>query len=173
MSTRGERVDNLKIKKQMEKYNEFLLNSEKNIRTADHIVYITYPLIKENKLLKKIVEEMYEGTRLLIEAILEYEKLYKRIESSDTKWNLFRKHSQRFGINSQEIEIIRLIMELMEKHKTSSLEFIRKDKLVLMSNNLHTESIDIEKMKRYLNTLKAILQKTKLKIIEETQILKK
>ncbi len=42
----------------MEKFQEHLSKADSLIKTADHLVYITFPLIKENRLLKKILEDI-------------------------------------------------------------------------------------------------------------------
>ncbi len=139
---------------------------EHSLRTADHMIYITYPLIKENILLKKVIEQLYDIANNIIEAILEYEYIYKRIRlpKKEESFEIFKKCSDRFDINSEEIEILKELFKIMEKHKESSFEFSRKERLVIMSNNLRTESVGIDQLKKYLNMLKILLKKTKAKI---------
>ena len=59
---------------------DFLEKAEHSLKTVDHLIYITYPLIKENRLLKKIIEELYDIANNIIESILYYEFMYKRIK---------------------------------------------------------------------------------------------
>lgn len=147
---------------------ELLIDVEKSLRIADHLIYITYPLIKDSRLLKKIIEHFYEITNLIIKSILQHESMYKRIQISNNlskDFEIFKeKCASRFNFSKEEIEIIKQLFILGEKHDKSSTEFIRKDKLVIMSNNLKTESIGLEELKKYLNALKIILNKTKAKI---------
>ncbi len=151
---------------------QILDKTEKSLRMSDHMIYITYPLIKENRLLKKIIEDLYQIANNIINAILQYEHMYKRInldpnknQDQEDNFNLFKnKCADRFNITNQEIQELEELFKLMNKHKESSFEFSRKNKLVIMSDNLKTESINLEKLKKYLNILKIILKKTKNKI---------
>ena len=149
----------------MVEIKNFLDKAESSLRTIDHLVYITYPLIKENRLLKKILEQIYESATIIIEAILQYEYMYKRIKLYQDKKQNFEiftnKCAARFNITQEEVVVLKELFNLMEKHKESSFEFTRKDKLVIMSNNLKTESVGLEQVKKYLNILKIILKKAK------------
>ncbi len=153
-------------------FDEMLKKAGRSLRIADHMVYITYPLIKESNLLKKVLEQLSDVAGIIIKTILNYEYLYKRIQlSKDEKlnWEAFKqKCAPRFDITLSEIEKLNDLFVLAEKHKGSSFEFIRKNKLVIMSNNLRTESIGLDKLKQNLIFLKTILQKTKEKIENKT-----
>ena len=41
----------------MEKFIEYLAEAERIIKTADHLIYMTFPLVKDKKLLLKILSE--------------------------------------------------------------------------------------------------------------------
>lgn len=140
---------------------EILDRAERSLRIADHMIYITYPLIKENRLLKKVIEQLYDVANAIVKAVVQHEYIYKRLESCSENLETFKKCTSRLNITTQEIQNLEQLFTLMEKHRGSSLEFIRKEKLVIMSNNLRTESIGLEQLKQYLNFLKAILQKAK------------
>lgn len=147
----------------MEKFQEHLEKADSSLKTADHLVYITFPLIKESRLLKKILEGIGDTAYNIYRAILEYEFLYKRIRlHDDERANMdnFKRCSQRFNLSLEEGNSVMKIIELVDKHKESPFEFIRKNKLVMMSENLKTESINLEQLKKYLNELKPILVKT-------------
>lgn len=149
---------------------ELLDKAERSLRTADHMVYITYPLIKENKLLKKILEDLCESANLTVQAILNYESAYKRVSLQDTKTNLmlFKEHcAARFNIEPSELQILFELFSLAEKYKASSMDFIRKDKLVIMSDSLRTESVGLEQLKKYLNLIKVLILKARTKIAQE------
>ena len=66
----------------MEKFQENLVQAIKNLQIADHMAYVTYPLINEKRLLLKIFDEIYKSIISCINAILNYEYLYKRIKLS-------------------------------------------------------------------------------------------
>jgi hypothetical protein len=150
---------------------ELLNKAEKSLRTADHLVYITYPLIKENRLLKSVLDQLYTITEAIIKAALYYEHACKRIQTPPSMTGLsggevetFKKCALAFMITSPEVQRIDELLELVSKHQASSTEFVRKDRLVFMLNGSRTESISLEQLKGYLNSLKVVLQKTKNRI---------
>ncbi|MGB9708335.1 MAG: hypothetical protein ACPLXC_03380 [Candidatus Pacearchaeota archaeon] len=150
--------------------NELLNKADHALRTADHMVYITYPLIKENRLIKKILEDLYESASATVQAILSYESTYKRIKLQDSKtnWAIFQEQcAPRFNIAQSELQVLSELFSLTEKYKASSMDFIRKDKLIIMSDSLRTDSVGLEQLKKYLNIIKVLLLKARTKIAQE------
>ena len=146
----------------------YLQSASKALQTADHMVYITFPLIKENRLLIKILSEIYSAVLTLVNIILQYDSSYKRIiltENASENFRVFReKCSPRFGISSAELEKIVEIFRLMKEHKASPMEFVRRDKLVIMSDNLKTDTLTLDRLKDYLLVSKGLLQKVSVRI---------
>ena len=134
--------------------NANLEKAKKNLQIADHLIYMTYPLLKEQRLLIKILEELYGVLSIIINAVLQHEYMYKRIRLySDEKSNfsLFgTKCAERYGITQEQVKNIQKIFYLIEKHKKSPMEFIRNNKFIIMSDNLKTESVALENLKEYL-----------------------
>lgn len=150
--------------------NELIAEAERSLKTADHMVYITYPLIKEPLLLKKILEELHNSANSIIQAILNYDYLYKRIVLQDTQtnWLTFKERcAPRFNISQAELETLFELISLIEKYRASSMDFVRKDKLVIMSDSLRTASVSLENLKKYLSLMKVLLVKTKNKLAQE------
>lgn len=147
-----------------EKFFEFLDKAQKSLQTADHLTYITFPLIKDKRLLFKILEQLNETIISTINAILQYEYLYKRIMlSKDPITNLetfYNKCAFRYQITDQQLKNIQELIHLNQRHKKSPFEFIRKEKVVIMSENLKTEVLTVEKLKSFIIDLKDILRKT-------------
>jgi hypothetical protein len=152
----------------MEKFQENLEAAIKHLQIGDHMTYVTYPIINENRLLIKIFEEIHKSIINCINCILNYEYLYKRIKLyTDNKENLltfFNKSSKEYGLNNEQIQKIKDIMKIYKKHLNSSMEFVKKDQLVILSDNLQTQTISILKIKEYLLVAKELLMKTKNKI---------
>lgn len=145
-----------------EKYEESLKKAIKNLQIADHMAYITYPLLKDKRLILKILDEIYEVIIYTINSILQYDYLWKRIQLyKDAKSNFqtfSEKCTPRCGISHEQVLEILEILLLVEKHRKSSLEFARKDKVVIMTNSLKTSIIDIERIKKYLLASKKLVQ---------------
>ena len=149
----------------MEKFFESVLEAEKKLRTVDHIVYITFPLIKDKRLLLKVIQEIREIITKCITSILQYEYMYKRINLYKNPKENFRIFTERcaprYDINKNEIKIIMKLFNFVEKHKESPFEFIKNDKIIILSENLEPTTLSIEKTKEFLITAKEILKKTK------------
>ncbi len=146
-----------------EKYQESMQKAMKSLQIADHMAYVTYPIVKDKRLLLKILEEVYKTLLNTINAILQYDYLWKKIRLyKDPKENfrVFRDYcAPRYMITKEQVIEILDILSLVEKHKRSPLEFSRNDKVIIMTDSLKTSIIDIEKIKKYLILSKAILQK--------------
>lgn len=143
----------------MDKKQEYLDTSLKHLQIADHIAYVTFPLVNEKKLLLKIFEEIHKSLINLISALLVFEHEKKKIKLyKDNNENIknFIKLSQNYNINSEEIRKILDIIEINNRHKNSAMEFTRKDKVVIMLDDLKTFSLDIQKIKEYLSLTKSL-----------------
>jgi len=148
---------------QTPKHIESLEKARKSRKIADHMAYMTYPMMRDKRLLLKIVDEIYSALIGSMNAILQYEYLKKRINlSNDADQNLkllFEKCSQRYGISNEDIYSLRDFFSLYEQHKKSPVEFQRKDKIVLMSDDFRTKIIDLEKIKKYIFLARKIEEK--------------
>ena len=83
----------------MEKFRNLVLEANKALKLADHMLYVTYPLIKDNKLLVCILENIDKSIKKAIDAFIRYDLIYKRIRSDPVlfreKMILFSKLSFR------------------------------------------------------------------------------
>lgn len=149
----------------MEKFFENIENAEKNLRSIDHIVYVTFPLIKDKRLLLKVMHETRGILINCITAILQYEYMHKRINLSQNSQENFKvftdKCSINYGINRHEIGLIIELFDFVEKHKMSPFEFVKGDKIIMLSESLKPTTITLDKIKEFLILAKEVLKKTK------------
>jgi len=149
----------------MEKFLENIEEAEKTIRFVDHMIYVTFPLIKDKRLLLKVLQETKTAITNCISSILQYEYLYKRItlyKNSKANFKTFiEKCASRYGISKEEIKLILELFDFVEKHKESPFEFVKKEKVVILSENLKPKILTIEKTKEFLMLAKNILRKTR------------
>lgn len=148
----------------MEKFIEYLDEAEKTIKTLDHMTYITFPLIKDKRLLLKILLDLKIAISKCINSILQYEYLYKKInlcQNPKINFRTFKEQSaKRYNITKEEIFLIEELFNLVEKHNQSPFEFIKNDKIIILSENLKQKTLTIEKIKEFLFLAKNILNKT-------------
>ena len=149
----------------MEKFLENIMEAEKNIQTADHITYVTFPLIKDKRLLLKILQETKNAVAHCISSILQHDYLYKKIELYKDPKSNFRifidKCAQEYNITKEEIDLIIELFDFIEKHRQSPFEFVKDDKIIILSNGLKPKTLTIEKTKEFLMLGKNILRKTR------------
>lgn len=146
-----------------EKHIESLEKALKSLQIADHMAYVTFPVMNDRRLLLKVLENVAESFVSTVNAILQYEYANKRIKLyNNPNWNLkifTEKCAPHYNILPEEVAQIMGVLEIWSKHKKSALEFARKDKLVIMAENFKTDILSIERIRGYLTLAKSILQK--------------
>jgi hypothetical protein len=145
--------------------------AEKRTNIAGHIIYVTYPLLKDKKLLTKALIEAKEIIIACINAILQNEYLNKRIgieKDSSANFRVFsEKCASRYEINEREIQKMIELFELSEKHKESSMEFMKDNKVIMLNDRMKINTLTIEKTKDMIDLAKTILIKTKNGILRK------
>ncbi|MBU1136185.1 MAG: hypothetical protein ABIG37_03920 [Nanoarchaeota archaeon] len=150
-----------------EKYALSLEKAKKQLETADHLTYITIKIVQEKKLLLKILENISTSAIHLINSVLQYEYLYKRIELyKDPRENFrtFERIAERYGLSQEQVKKIKEILDIAKKHKESPFEFVKNDKVVIMSNDSKIDTLTIETIKGFLLETKDFFRKVNLKI---------
>jgi len=152
----------------MEKVKLELEQAIKSLQIADHLTYVTFPLIQENRLLIKIFDEIYKSIINSINSILHYEHLYKRIKlynNHQDNLNTFStKCAKNYNLTNEQVKKIKEIIELNKKHKESAMEFVKKDKIVILSESLGTKILDLHLIKEYLIIAKELVLNANKKI---------
>jgi hypothetical protein len=139
---------------------ELFSKADRAIRAADHLAYIIYPLLKDEKLLKQIFNEISTCTINIINATI-YQAHKKGANLTPDKrqnFEFFKKYSLKF-LTSEEIQTISHLFEIVEQYNANSIDFIRKDSFIIMINGSKTESMTLDKIKIYINALKSAVQK--------------
>jgi len=130
--------------------------------TADHLAYVTYPVINDNKLTISIAENLFQALTKGMDAILYYDRLYKRImflpQEFNSKLELFKQSSaKRYNISRETIQLLKDFSEISSARKESPIEFSRKEKFVICSTNYKLRTLTIQKMKDAINQTKPFI----------------
>ena len=144
----------------MGKSRAYLKGAAKNIQIADHMMYVTLPIVNERRLLLKIFDEIYKAIINCMYSLLYYEFSLGRVKLSDVLSEniaLFLKLSQRNLLSREQLKLIQEIIVVHERHSESALEFVRREKVVIMSDSLGVKSLDVRKTKEYLLVAKELL----------------
>ena len=148
----------------MKKVLTMLMETNKRFKQADHLTYVTYPVLKDIHLLNPIMNSLLKSLVGGMNTILVYDELYKRIppqpENFNSRLETFRtKCAPRYSIDDNSLLLIKAIKEIAEHRMASPIEFKRRDQLVICSDNYRIKTISYEKVKEYVNKTKAFIIK--------------
>jgi len=147
----------------MEKFQEARDSAKKKIQIADHMLSVTYPLVKDTKLLLAIMENIFLAYSNAMSAILYRERLFKMIppfqETFESKLSMFRENClPKYKIDKEHLRLIQDIRSTIIEHRKSPVEFTRKDRFVICSDSYNMKSIGVEEMKAYINKAKVFIE---------------
>ena len=157
----------------MEEYSEERESALKKIRVADHMLNMTFPIVQDPKILMAVLENIFLSMEHSISSILHYERKYKRIPpfqgTFESKFNMFRMRCvDRYNIPKEYLIFISEIREIILKHKESPMEFRRKDKFVICSDDYDLKTISIKEIKDFLIKSRLFCENI-FKIIEKNE----
>jgi len=148
------------------KVHKILMKEASNkFKTADHMIYVTYPLLNDPKLIIIITDNLYFSLLRSIEAILQYEYHYKRLDNVPQKINetirVFKDLIiKRYGFSESILKVFDDLHKITEVRKKSPVEFIRKDNFVICDRLYSTKMINLQKIKEYVQEIKPFIKKT-------------
>lgn len=151
----------------MENWQESLKNAKQHFEIADHMAYVSFVILKENRLLVKILNELYLSSTHLIKAMLKYEadrgkiKLYT---DSIINFKTFKERVSDKYLTREELKNLLMILQLERQHKDSPMEFVRKNTFVIMIEDRY-ETLTIEKVRDIVSKLRGSLNKVGGKLI--------
>ncbi len=142
----------------MQTTQELLNNASRYFRSADHIAYVTYPLLQDNKLIVAVLENLNNTALCIMEAVLQHEKINQ--ESFKVKYEIFKERAHKYQIEESEIKIIQELKSLSDQRKKSDMEFVRKDKYILWDPYKgKLKELTMQSMKEYIIKIKSLLRK--------------
>ena len=149
----------------MNKEEESLEEAAGLVKTADHLIYLSFPLLQDKRILLKALVKIKESMNICISLILRYEYLNKRIRLyKDPKKNfkVFKDTcARKYEITNQEVNKIVELFEIAEHQEKSSMEFMKDNRVIILSEKMEKKEINLEKAKDFLLLTKNILKKTK------------
>ena len=148
----------------MERFKTLVREANQAFETADHLAFVTYPVVKETKLLAVVMDNLFKALSAGMSAILYYDYIYKRISQFpnefSNRFDLFKMScAKRYNFPREDILLIKELLELTQERKQAPMEFARRDKYVIASKNYRLKMLDIKKVKTSVNTGRAFLKK--------------
>ncbi|MBU4242547.1 MAG: hypothetical protein KKA65_01155 [Nanoarchaeota archaeon] len=147
----------------MEKLKSLITEANGALHKADHLVYITYAQVQETKLLYTIAYNLYVALNKGMEAVLHYERLYKRIplvkRDFEYELGLFKNRIGEYNINRSCVLLLQDLKRLVETKQKGPIDFIRRDKFVICSEDYSMQVLNLQKVKNYLADVKIFMDR--------------
>lgn len=139
----------------MEKFQELRDIGKNKLHIAEHMLTQTYPQLQEPKLLLAVLENVFLALSNMIGAILYYDRTFKLVppfsDTLEAKLIIFQTKSMpRHKIDRKFINMIQEIRETLLLHKSSPVEFVRNDKIVICDNDYSMKTVSANKIKDYI-----------------------
>lgn len=149
----------------MQYARELLMEAQERLLRADHLAFTTYPQLQEPKLLALILENTCAVFLNCMNALLHYERMYKRVSPNRGDFNkelaVLRTHCfRRYGIPDRVAHVISEVRYLADKKESCAMEFRRHDQYVLCSDGYQMDSLNIKKVRGYISEAEKFLNRT-------------
>jgi hypothetical protein len=157
----------------MEEFQVLRDKALQKIKIADHMLFMTYPVVRDPKLLLAIIENIFVSLDSGVAAVLHYERLFKRIppfnDTYPSRLEMFKSRIiPRYKLNPGYVNLIMDVKSILSEHKNSPVSFIRKDKFVICSPTYSIKAIDINLVKKYIFETKVFVNNVN-KIVSENE----
>ncbi len=129
---------------------------------AFHLIHVTFPLIKDPKLLLGITQNILNSYEAAIETILKYERSLNLIppfnDNFQGKMNVFiHKVASRHNLSQDYLDLILSLKDIIDAQKKSPIDFSRKKKFVICTGDYDLKTITLRELKGHLQKNKEFL----------------
>lgn len=137
-------------------YKTLQERAEQQYRTAMHLLTVTYPLIKDPKLLLGIINNVFKVLENSLQAIIIHEAEQNKIAPN---LGCFREmlHQLQTYFSKEQIQLMQEIQEIVDFQKKSPIEFRRKDCFVICGEDYDLKVVSLKKIKDYLEKTESVL----------------
>ncbi|MBW2971033.1 hypothetical protein KY320_02630 [Candidatus Woesearchaeota archaeon] len=161
----------------MEKFQEYRQAARDKLKIADHMLTMTYPLVKDSKILLTVVENLFLALTNSMASVLYYERTFKRIppfqNTFESKLNMFRARVvPKYKIKKEYVSLLVEIKDIIIMHKKSPVEFTRKDVFVIASDSYNLKKISESQIKEYISTAKQFIAEMEEIVSKDERIFK-
>lgn len=148
----------------MEQFQELLASANKSFKIADHLTYITYPLVNDIKLIITILDNLHKALISGMDALLYYEYLYKRLSfmpgDFNSKIEVFKSYCiPRYNIARESLVLVGDINRIVEHRRNSPTEFVRSGKYVMCTSDYKMRVLNFDKVKNYTMLTRGFIDK--------------
>ena len=148
----------------MGSYKELFNAAKKEMGLADHLLYVTFPLVKENKFLLAILEHIINSAQKTLQALIEHEHYYKRVRLCPPNFALqvsaYREIEKTYALDPIFFRLFKKLLEIQRFEKDSLVRFKRGDKYILTTGEYNQVTVlDLDNIKKFLNCTKKFVER--------------
>lgn len=148
----------------MEQFYQLVADANRSFDTADHLAYVTFPVVNDLKLLLGIAEQLHRAATKAMEALLWYDAEYKRISSMPATFSqqidvFKRATAKRYQIPRECIVLLEELQDILAHRQTARLEFVKRDKFIFASENFKVRTLSLPKIKEYIQITRLLVEK--------------
>ena len=148
----------------MENYHELLNKAKKEIDSSDHLLFVTYNIVKDSKFVFSVTNQLIDAVKYALEALLEFERKSKLIEPYPKQFNFMvetfkKKVAERREFEEKTLTFLNKLVTMEQTIDTSSLHFRRGDTYVLADEDFGTQSIELQTIKSYFSSAQEFVTK--------------
>jgi len=140
---------------------EFFKEAQRQLTLADHLLTMTYPLVKDSKLLVGIMQNISQANNNIITGVLYMASKSQQIIPTTTfatRFSQCKTFLKPFNIIPKEdFEVFQAVHDLEEEHKKSPVTFSRDQKYVLCGDDYTLTTLTEKNLKSFLQQAKKIL----------------
>jgi len=145
----------------LEKLKEAKTKAIQNLEAAEHLLFMSYPVLRNNRLLASAAENMFLSMTNSMAYVLYNERILRRIppfhENYESKLRAFISAVGN-RVSEEHIKLMEELKTITVEHKNSQMEFSRKEGLVICSDNYRTRVISSNLLKEYAAKARAFLK---------------
>lgn len=138
-------------------------DAKRKLAIADHFMFVTYPLLKETKMLKMIMDNVADSVFKSMQAVLEKERMMKKAThltgNFHVDFELFRSHSSQYGFTPKHHYLVQELRAFHESKMKSHMEFVRGDKYVFAFEDFSMKVLTADKVKSMIENANDFLAK--------------
>jgi|TARA_Y100000310_G_scaffold15979_1_gene16033 hypothetical protein len=148
----------------MENYDELLKKAQKEIDSSDHLLFVTYNIVKDSKFVFSVTNQLIDAVKYALEALLEYERKSKLIEPYPKQFGFMvetfkKKVAERREFENNTMVFLNKLVSMEQTIDSSSIHFRRGDTYVLADDEFGTQAIELQTIKSYFSDAKSFVEK--------------
>ena len=133
----------------MERYDECISKAKQSLLIGEQVLKITFPLLKENKLLLVVLERIHDSHIQMLQGVLTYERERRTIPPFQANFEsmcnmLELRLEKKYSPAGKEIELLKIVAQTIKFHKDAVIAFSRKNTLILASDKYVIQKVTPE-----------------------------